>query len=163
VYGYEATARIVDFLSKASGGFVDIDFFDVMSESAGAAGEFPNVSASSVGQVFPMFEFSFVLRARRHSSRLAREPRLTNLKSSIARRGREHALRTQAAASTTSSTVSGRKITFIAISAAAKLQILVDPRRCQSLRFGGSRLAARRELLSLQPSGLHLQLRACAE
>jgi hypothetical protein len=50
VYGYEATARIVDFLGEASGGFVDIDFFDVTSESAGAAGEFPNVSASSVGQ-----------------------------------------------------------------------------------------------------------------
>src|SRR6266404_9360154 len=66
----------------------------------------------------------------------------------------------QAAASTTSSTACGRKITIIASSDAAKLQLSVDLRGCQSLDCDENRRVAHRGLLSPQACGPHPQLRS---
>ena len=62
----EATGGVIDFLSESSRLLICVDFFDVARASTSASGEVTNITPSAIWQVFPRFEFSFVLTARSH-------------------------------------------------------------------------------------------------
>ena len=78
VDGYEAATRVVDFLSKTNRIFGCVHFFDVPSAPTGAAHKFAKITSATIRQLFPRFEFSFVLGARSQSQvRLPHDLRLT--------------------------------------------------------------------------------------
>jgi hypothetical protein len=61
VDGYEAATRVVDFLSKTNRISGCVHFFDVPSAPTGTAHKFAKITSATIRQLFPRFEFSFVL------------------------------------------------------------------------------------------------------
>jgi hypothetical protein len=45
--GHQATSGIINLLRESHSAFIHINFFDVLSASAGAAKEFANISSSA--------------------------------------------------------------------------------------------------------------------
>ena len=66
VHRDEPAGRIVNLLYEPSRVFAQIDFFDIARASTHAAGVLTKIAAAAILQVFPRFEFSFVLSTRSH-------------------------------------------------------------------------------------------------
>ena len=50
MHGYEAADRVVNFLRKSNGQFVNINFFDIASTTTRTTDKFANVPAAAIWQ-----------------------------------------------------------------------------------------------------------------